>query len=222
MAPRVRYLGKSTYADGRVVHEYTDGKDDWQVPDSVPQVDVPQSYMQDAEAAHREIRAEGPQALDELRNAYNELAARSREPVVGSPLPAGARGVARPHFPEAVPRYDLTAERYLGPKPDGTTLSSVPQEKVPVDVALAVGEGADTLNHEALHAAAYNAKPANYFQMGPRERQDWHMTAAAAATRPASPNYSSADKKHHAPHEAAEREQIQAAVAAFRRKIGLE
>lgn len=222
MAPRVKYLGKSTYADGRVVHEYTDGTDDWQVPDSVPQVDVPQSYMQQVEDDHRTQRAEGWESMEQLRARYNELAARTREPVEGSPLPAGALGAARPRFPEAVPRESLTAERYLGPRPDGTTLSSVPQEKVPVDVALAVGEGPETLNHEALHAAAYNAKPAGYYQMGPRERQDWHMTAATAATADASPAYPSTDKKHHAPHEAANREQLTEAVIAFRRKIGLK
>lgn len=207
MPGRVTYVGPAT---GDVPgHEYTDGFSSWIVPADVPQAEVPAAYRQELEQGFDDFKQQTPDRLEALRQEYNDYAARTREHVDGNPRQTDrgmARGIARPQLPEAVPFDSLPQQRLLGPTEAGPSLSSRPGEYVQTDIALAPGSSQSDLEHEALHAAAYEAKPENYYQMGPREREQWRVYATEHATRDAGAAYSSPDKRHHTPHEAAEQE----------------
>jgi hypothetical protein len=233
MAPRVQYVGPVETAAGRM-HEYTDGTSSWNVPETVPQVAVPDLYRHKVEAEHETQQGYDPDVLEALRQQYSGMAAATRAPNEGNPLPPPTyapdgrpveyRGISRPRFADAVPREQLTDRVLQGPRPDGSSLAQVQPQRVPTDVALQLGEGRDTLEHEGLHVAAYNLAPRDGRPMSPREQQDWHVTAANAATSPATGSYSSPDKRHHLPHEAHELERAERAekfMTDLQQKLGL-
>jgi hypothetical protein len=230
MAPRVRYLGQSTFSDGRSVHEYEDDQGNaFQVPAEVVPAELPAEYKHELDQGFEEFKHKPPAELEHARQAYNEYAARTRDAnppglykqpldVDHTPLPdhpgpgTEYKGVTRYRFPDAQPFDGVSDKRLLGPTQAGPSLSDRPPAQTMI--ATQVGEGRDTLDHERLHAAAADpTHDKHYTDMNPREREEWRVYSAMKGT----------EHGGHDAHDAAKREEnLRNAVTSLRTKLGLK